>query len=182
MSRRPVLATAATLLLSMGTGIGQDAHGAPASGRGGMSVGLILGDPTGLTLRNELGGADAIQAHFGFSSYPGGAVAAMVDWTRDVYDFVNGQTASLLMYLGIGAKAQWFTGRDYGYKHHDHDRFHDDSQFGLGGRGLVGLRMPFRNAPFDIFLELAPIGVLLVVPDGGAYYDVDLAVGFRYRF
>ena len=45
-----------------------------------------------------------------------------------------------------------------------------------------GLRVPFAKAPFDLFLELAPIGFIVVVPDPGILYDIDLAIGFRYRF
>ena len=63
-----------------------------------------------------------------------------------------------------------------------HDVPLDRSHFGLGLRGLVGLRVPFRTAPFDLFFEIAPAGVTFVVPDTGVYFDVDAAIGFRYRF
>lgn len=146
----------------------------------GFSLGLVLGDPSGLTLRSGLSDRTAIQAHFGFSLYPGDAFAVMVDWTYDAWDFLRGNpSAGMLFYFGFGGKAQWFTGHYYAYNKHGFD---DRTHYGLGVRGLVGLRIPFRNAPFDLFFEAAPIGLLFVTPNGGAYYDADFALGFRYRF
>ncbi|MFH1529996.1 MAG: hypothetical protein ABIK09_04570 [Pseudomonadota bacterium] len=150
----------------------------------GFSMGFVLGDPSGLTLRGGIGERMAIQAHFGFSPFPGDAVAVMVDWTYDAWDLLKGNsTASLYLFFGIGAKGQWFTGRYYAYhdKHYDH-YLADQSHFGLGVRGLLGLRASFRKAPIDIFFELAPIGIIFVVPDAGVYYDIDAALGLRYRF
>ena len=156
---------------------------APSSGQNGFSLGLILGDPTGLTLRGGLGERAAIQAHFGFSPFPGDALAAMVDWTYDAWNFLrDNPTAWLLFYFGFGGKAEWFTGKYYAWDYNHHHGFPDQSHFGLGVRGLVGLRAPFRKAPFDVFFELSPLGFIVVVPDPGFYYDFDIAVGGRYRF
>jgi hypothetical protein len=159
------------------------AAGAEAPAQNGFSMGLVLGDPTGLTLRGGLGESNAIQAHFGLSPFPGDAVTVMVDWTYDAYDFLrDNPSAALLFYFGGGGKAEWFTGKYYYYEH-DHEKgFSDQSHFGLGGRGVLGLRASFRKAPVDLFLELAPIGIIFVVPDPGVYYDIDLALGVRYRF
>jgi len=156
---------------------------AEAPAPSGFSLGLVLGDPTGVTLRGGLGERQAIQAHFGFSPFPGDALVAMADWTYDAWDFLrNSPRTALLFYFGFGVKAQWFTGRYYAYEFDHHHSFPDRSHFGLGARGLVGLRVAFRRAPFDLFFELAPVGIVIVVPDPGAYYDVDLALGVRYRF
>jgi len=149
----------------------------------GFSLGLILGDPTGITLRSGLDERSAIQAHFGYSPFPGDAVAVMVDWTYDAWNFLrNNPSAGLMFYFGAGGKAEWFTSNYFAYGY-DHPRgYSDRSHFGLGARGLVGLRVPFRKAPFDLFVELAPIGVIVVVPNPGAYYDIDFAIGARCRF
>ena len=159
------------------------AAGAQAPVRNGLSMGLVLGDPTGFTLRSGLGERNAIQASFGLSLFPGDAMAVMVDWTHDTWNLLRGNpTASLLVYFGFGGKAEWFTGQYYAYGDDHHHDFFDRSHFGLGARGLVGLRAPFRNTPIDLFLELAPVGIIFVVPDPGAYYDIDLALGVRFRF
>ena len=159
------------------------AASAQAHAQNGFSMGLVLGDPTGLTLRGGLDERNAIQAHFGFSFFPGDAVVAMVDWTHDAWNFLrDNPTASLLFYFGVGGKAEWFTGNYYWYGYDHKHSFTDQSHFGLGARGLVGLRATFLKAPFDLFFELAPIGVIFVVPDPGACYDIDVAIGARYRF
>ena len=155
----------------------------PAQNQNGFSLGLILGDPTGVTLRGGIGERSAIQAHFGYSFFPGDAVATMVDWTYDAWNFLpDNRTAALLFYFGFGAKLEWLTGRNYVYKYDYNYRYSDRLHFGFGGRGLVGIRVPFHKAPFDLFFELSPIGLLVVVPDTGVYYDVDFAIGARYRF
>jgi len=159
------------------------AASAQAPAQNGLSMGLVLGDPTGFTLRTGLTERSALQAHLGFSPFPGDAMAAMVDWTYDVWDFLrDNPDVKLPLYFGIGGKAQWFTGQYYAYEYDHQHRFPDLWHFGLGVRGLVGLRASLVNAPFDLFFELAPLGILVVVPNPGFYYDVDVAIGARYRF
>jgi hypothetical protein len=156
---------------------------APGGNPNGFSLGVILGDPTGLTLRGGIGARNAIQAHFGFSPFPGSGLVAGVDWTFDAWDFLReNPTAGLLFYFGFGAKGEWFTGHYFVYRHDGRRSFADNRHFGIGLRSVVGLRAPFRKAPFDVFFELAPGGVMFVLPGPGIYYDFDLAVGFRYRF
>jgi len=155
---------------------------AQAPDQNGFSMGLVLGDPTGVTLRGGLGESSAFQFHFGFSPFPGDGVAAMLDWTYDAWDFLRDHpSAALLFYFGFGGKGVWFTGKYFAYEYDHQHSFPDQSHFGLGLRGVVGLRASFRNAPFDLFFELAPVGVIFVVPNPGAYYDIDAAIGGRYR-
>jgi len=154
-----------------------------AAAQDGFSMGLVLGDPSGFTLREGLDERNAVQAHFGFSPFPGDAVAAMVDWTRDGGNFLpDNPSASLLFYYGVGGKIEWFTGNYYVYEYDHHHSFPDQTHFGLGVRGLAGLRTSFHKAPLDLFFELSPVGFLLVVPNPGTYYDLDFALGVRYRF
>lgn len=149
-----------------------------------FSLGVILGDPSGVTIRQPLGQQDAIQAHLGLSLFPGDALSLMVDWTTDAWDFLHADhnTASLFLYMGAGAKAEWFTGRYYAYDHSHLIGYEDESHFGIGVRLLFGLRLALLEAPFDLFIEAAPVGVILVSPGPIAYYDVDVALGVRYRF
>lgn len=148
-----------------------------------FSLGAVLGDPTGFTLRGDLSGRAAIQGHVGFGFFPGDAVIASADFTFDAYDFLKGnRTASLWFFMGLGPKFQWFTGRYFAYGRSRRSPIEDGAHFGFGARGVAGIRAVFREAPFDVFFELAPVGITVVVPDPGAFYDVDVAFGFRYRF
>jgi len=124
----------------------------------------------------------AIQAHFGFSPFPGRRVVAMVDWTYDVWDFLpDNPTAGLLFFFGFGAKFEWFTGwySVYGPGGTTLRSTASTSGSGCGARGPAGA-LPYRAV--RPVLRNRPRGVLFVVPDTGVYYDVDAAFGFRYRF
>lgn len=147
-----------------------------------FSLGFILGEPTGLTLRAGLGDGSAIQGHLGFDHFRGGGTSAMLDWTYDAYDFMRRGRGGLLFYVGIGGQAEFFDHgyRDGWYDGRRHD-YYDDDHLGIGVRGLAGLRASFVP-PFDVFLELAPVGLMFDVTDGYAYWDVDLALGARFRF
>lgn len=159
------------------------APGANTAKVSGVSLGIILGDPTGLTLRVGLTERNALQAHFGFSPFPGSAVVGELDWTYDAWNFLrNNSTAELLFYFGAGGKMEWLTGDYYAYEYNHRHDIPDRSHFGLGIRALLGLRTVFLKAPFDLFFEVAPLGILFVVPNPGVYYDFDAAIGFRYRF
>ena len=176
-------AAALVCILALYIGLAPATARATSGDASGFSLGLILGDPSGVTLRNGFGAHSAIQAHLGFSAFPGDGIVVMVDWTYDAWDLMaKNRTAALWFFFGAGAKGAWFTGRYFYYKHQGRHSFSDRSHFGLGARGLVGLRLAFRNSPFDLFLEVAPIGLMVVVPNAAAYYDFDAALGFRYRF
>jgi hypothetical protein len=147
-----------------------------------FSLGFVLGEPTGLTLRKGLGDASAIQGHLGFDHFHGGGTTAILDWTYDAADLIGGRSrGALLFYLGLGGKADWFAHGYYEDWYDGHRRYYEDGHLGLGMRGLLGLRASFRP-PVDVFLELAPVGLMFDVDDGYAYYDVDLALGARFRF
>ncbi|MDD5224144.1 MAG: hypothetical protein PHE84_09145 [bacterium] len=161
------------------------AAGAQTPVQNGFSLGVVLGDPTGFTLRAGFGERNAVQAHFGFGFFPGDSMVAMVDWTHDTGGDLlrDNPTALLRFYFGVGGKAEWFTGRYYAYRpSREYSFYNDQSYAGFGARGLVGLRLSFREAPIDLFLELAPVGVIFLVPDPAAFYDPDFALGVRFRF
>ena len=171
---------AAALLCLCALTLVPGAAGAMRTDPNAFSLGFVLGEPTGFTLRSGLGDGGAIQAHVGIDHLHGNDLAAMLDYTYDAYDFMrSSRSASLFFYLGLGGQAEWF---GHG---HDHDRWHDHDyhgeHLGLGMRGLLGLRASF-SAPFDLFLELAPVALMFDVEASSLYYDVDLACGARFRF
>lgn len=144
-----------------------------------FSLGFVLGEPTGFTLRSGLGDGGAIQAHVGLDHLHGNDLAAMLDYTFDAYDFLrSSRSAGLLFYLGIGGQMEWY---GHGHDHWHHGHYHHGEHLALGMRGLLGLRATFRP-PFDIFLELAPVALMFDIEDSSLYYDVDFALGARFRF
>lgn len=156
----------------------------PASAKkGDFSLGAILGDPTGVTLKGDLGETFAIQSHVGFGFFPGDGVTVLADAIWDLHDFLaeKGKDVSLWFYMGAGAKFHWFTGRYFAYRG-GRARGYSSTDVGLGARGVAGLRISWHDEPFDLFFELAPLGFLVVVTDPDIYYDLDAGIGFRYRF
>lgn len=143
------------LLLTLG------AAPAWAEGRRGgrLGVGLILGEPTGLTGELRLGSRNAIDAAFGIDALEGGGAYVHADFLLLLPDLLRGGAVALSPYLGVGALV-------FGGDVH------------VGGRVPFGLALEFRTAPLQLFLEVAPR--LVLVP------DVDLgiggALGFRYYF
>lgn len=129
---------------------------APVQKEKGLSIGPIMSDPTDATLRGGLDERSAIPAHLKLSPHPGN---------------------------GADDNAEWFTSKYDMYEDNRQHDFHDQSHFGPGARGgLAGLRASFVKASFDLFLELVPVGISFVVPNPVTYYNVDLALGIRYRF
>ena len=47
---------------------------------------------------------------------------------------------------------------------------------------VVGLRMPWHEIPMELFFELAPVGFVIVMPNVSAFYDVNVLLGWRWRF
>ena len=126
---------------------------AQAQAKNGLSVGPIMADPTGVTLRGGLDERNAIPAH-----------------PRVTGDAVNNDAA-------------WFTGRDQLQEYDRHHDVPHQSNLGLGMRGgAVGVRTSFVMGPFDLFFDLAPVGGTFIVPNPVTYYDIDLALGARLRF
>ncbi len=106
----------------------------------GFGVGIIIGEPTGLSFKSFISGTTAIDgaAAWSFSDHHS-AFHLHVDYLVHSYDLINVQKGRLPFYFGIGARV----------------KAADDAQFGV--RIPVGLSYEFQSFPSDIFLELAPI-------------------------
>ena len=133
-----------------------------ARGENGLGFGLIVGEPTGASIKKWIGETQAVDAAAALSIVGNGSFQFHAD-----YLFHN---FSLL-------KSKEFKGLTPVY-------------FGAGGRikldedTLVGIRIPFgisymfADAPFDIFAEVVP--VVDVSPDTAL--NINVAVGVRYYF
>ena len=106
----------------------------------GFGVGIIIGEPTGLSFKSFISGTTAIDgaAAWSFSDHHS-AFPLHVDYLVHSDDLINVQKGRLPFYFGIGARV----------------KAADDAQFGV--RIPVGLSYEFQSFPSDIFLELAPI-------------------------
>lgn len=127
------------------------ARGAQAAPRD-FAVGVSLGSPTGLSLLQNIGETEAIQAAFEFNIH--NLWVLQSDYlfkTRWPQEF-DEEYGKAWIYYGPGFRWEW-GGRDqtvFGpYRSSDEGRF--------AVRFPVGLQYYVPRLPFDVFIELAPL-------------------------
>ena len=149
----------------------QEAPRTGGSEKGVFGIGLIIGEPTGVSakyyLRNDtaidfaVGGAllgRGIQVHSDFLWHP---------WILDTQD-----TFVLPVYLGIGLVI---------LNHNSGGSSGDQDQIRVGPRLPVGILFDFTKIPLDVFVEVAP--VFDYRNHGDAFgIDIDGGLGARYYF
>lgn len=123
----------------------------------GLGIGVMLGEPTGLSAKIWTTRQMALDAGLAWSFSGNGYLRIHSDllWHREVFEVDAGR---LPVYYGIGAKLLLA------------------SDLGFGIRVPVGIAYYFDEVPVDIFLELVP--GLDLIP--GTALDLDLAIGARY--
>lgn len=135
----------------------------------GFSLGAIIGEPTGLSAKQELSS--------------GNAVAAAAAWSLSDDESLQIHVDYLFNQRGLNTPAElrgssrWYWGLGARFKVSDDDNNSDKDD-------IAGIRVPFginfypQTVPLELFGEVVPS--LDVVPDSD--FDLDLAVGLRYRF
>lgn len=140
---------------------------------GSLGFGLILGEPTGLTLKGSLGGDNSWDAGLGASWFGRLRIHGDYLWSANVF---NSSKAG--MYFGVGGAIGFGRGGGVLYRGRGGEWYYrnDDEGVALGARGVVGLNfMPF-SSPVELFMELAPI--IGLIPNTGVGWDG--AAGIRY--
>ena len=133
----------AIFLLSAST-----AKSEPVNQPQGWGIGLMLGYPLGLTVKNWLGGPNAWDLGIGVG--PGVRFHADYDWGL-AQVLTNKTDLTLDLYLGLGGGVAVGSGYCGFYG----DRFCSDKVF-VGARVPFGLDFRLRKAPVNFGLELAP--------------------------
>lgn len=131
-----------------------------------FGLGIVIGDPTGISAKGFLDERQAIDGALGFGFIGDDSIALHVDYLYH-FDIKRWDIAMLDLYIGAGPKLGF----------HDHGP-RDDTHILIGARAPIGLALTFLEAPFDVFLELA--AGLWLVEDVDLYLDA--AIGGRYWF
>ncbi len=135
-----------------------------------LGIGLILGEPTGFSMKYWLDEEHAIDGAAAWSFWDGDGFQLHGDflWHNfDLLDNPGGVDGKLPVYFGVGARLKF---RDDEGQHHDED----ETVFGI--RAPAGISYLFDGKPFDLFAEIAPI--LDLAPD--VELNVSLAVGMHF--
>jgi hypothetical protein len=125
-----------------------------------FGIGVLLGEPTGLSAKVRLGETSAIDAAAAWSFLDEGSFYFHADYLFHFTDVFSVDPGELPLYVGAGGKIAL-----------REDPF-------LGVRIPVGIAYEFETVPLDVFFEVAP-GVGLI-PETSA--DFGGGIGIRYYF
>ena len=142
---------------------------------GPFGLGLIIGSPTGLSMKYYLGeSGHAIDAAVGFAFVSSSGIHVHADYLWHPLVLTSDPAFKLPLHVGVGARIL------------DHDRGRDgNDDLHVALRVPVGVTFDFTQIPLDVFLEVA----LLVDFHGeegkdndNLGLDLNAGVGVRYYF
>jgi hypothetical protein len=138
----------------------------------GFGMGLVLGEPTGLSFAYRTGEWTNIQAGLGWS-FSNSRIHLTGDYTRNVFIARPDDTPDVRfpIYVGIGGRVKLGFNEDDG-------RGKDEASNSVGVRFPIGAAVLPTTQRLDVFLEIAP--VLLLIPDTS--FGLDGALGARIFF
>ena len=142
------------------------AFGVTSAQTKGVGIGIILGEPTGLSMKFWTTSNTAFDIAAAWSFINGSAVHIHADYLYHNFNLVKLDYDKLPFYIGVGGRIKLA-------EHND-----DNQDFRLGIRIPVGLEYIPENIPFDFFMEIAPI--LDLVPETD--FTFNGGIGFRYYF
>ncbi len=133
----------------------------PAAAQGkGFGMGIILGEPTGLSAKLWTSGDNAFDFAAAWSVRGEGNLLLQADYVWHFFNVIPVSSGKLPLYIGIGGRVV----------------LANDPQ--LGVRIPFGMDYLFADAPVDIFVELVPILDLSPATNFG----VGGGIGVRYWF
>lgn len=138
----------------------------------GLGLGVIVGEPTGLSLKYWLSDERAFDAAAAWSFSENDSFQIHTDYLIHNFDLIDPVELSgrLPVYYGVGGRLKLKNDND------GKGRNDDDALFGI--RFPLGITYLFADAPLDFFAEVVPI--LDIAPDTDI--DINAAIGVRLYF
>ena len=127
-----------------------------------FGIGVIAGEPTGITGKYMLNDSSGIDAGVGWKTSGDSEFHIYADYLFHIHDLIKVKKGALPVYVGGGLR--WV------------DRENRDNKFGI--RVPVGLEYLFDNVSLGAFAELVP--VLNLTPDTD--FDLEGGIGIRFYF
>jgi len=126
----------------------------------GFGLGVIVGEPTGLSGKLWIGSSTAIDGAVAWSFGNKSTLYLHADYLFHNFDLFKVEKVKVPVYFGIGSRI----------------KFEDNSKVGV--RIPVGIDYILTGTPLDIFLELVPL--LDLAPS--TEFGFNGAIGIRYLF
>ncbi len=126
----------------------------------GLGLGIIIGEPTGISGKLWTGYRTAIDGAVAWSFEKESSMHVHGDLLFHNFHVTKAHQGKFLTYYGIGGRV----------------KFEDDSKVGV--RIPLGINYLFAKAPLDFFVEIVPILDLAPSTD----FSLNGAIGIRYFF
>ena len=136
------------------------ATGVVISQEEGTGLGIIVGEPTGISAKYWTGRTTAIDGAVAWSFSHGGSLYLHGDFLMHHFEVVDIMSGKMPLYYGFGAKVI----------------LKDDPL--LGGHVPLGIAYLVEDAPLDIFIEIRP-GINLFP---ATEFDISGGIGVRFYF
>ncbi|MBE0460268.1 MAG: DUF3996 domain-containing protein [Candidatus Aminicenantes bacterium] len=146
-----------TIVLLCGTTVAQ---------AGNFGLGVIIGEPTGLSCKLWTGSNTALDGAVAWSLGEKDVLQVHGDFLFHKFNLFKVTRGSLPLYYGIGGRFVF------------NERNRSDDKTRVGIRFPIGIEYIFAKAPLDIFLELVPVLDLSPSTD----FDLNGAIGIRFFF
>jgi hypothetical protein len=127
-----------------------------------IGAGIVVGQPTGPTVKYWLNDTMALDGTVGWSLRDDDNIYLNADVLWHNFDLLPVSRGRAAVYVGVGPSIEF--------------RREEDNRVGV--RAPVGISYTFENKPLDAFVEVAPI--LDVAP--GLHGDFNVGIGVRYWF
>ncbi|MCK5063794.1 MAG: hypothetical protein KAQ97_00855 [Candidatus Fermentibacteraceae bacterium] len=133
-----------------------------SAGPGGFELGVILGEPTGVSMKLWLDGSTAVDGAVSWSLRDKGEdkVHLHADYLWHNFDLINDESGLLPLYYGFGG------------------RIILKDETSLGFRAPLGISWLLSKTPLDLFVEIA--GIIDIIPETD--FDLNAGIGIRYVF
>ncbi|MCH8569149.1 MAG: DUF3996 domain-containing protein [Balneolales bacterium] len=131
-------------------------------GNNNFGIGVILGEPTGLSPKIWTSNTSAFAAGLAWSFSGSNHLHLHVDYQLHNFNFITVEKGNMGIYYGIGTRFQ----------------IRENSDDKIGIRFPLGLNYFFANDPVELFIEVAPI--LDLMP--GTDFSANGGFGIRYYF
>ncbi len=126
----------------------------------GLGLGVIIGEPTGISFKKWMNKSRAIDGALAWSFGDKDALHLHADYLFHNRRLLHIDQHSIPFYYGVGGRF----------------RFEDNNTFGI--RFPLGLTFFLVEVPIDLFIEIVPIMNLAPETD----LDLNAAIGARYYF